>query len=166
MSMGLFRTIPVDVDAIQFDGMNNEEPVFKDMGASVPSWLWKGITRGAVAFDSVGLKVNGHVVPAGAWIVHDGAFIDVMTNEKFERTFVPARKPLEKMLSAPKPINARKAEALQAVEPAPDVIPESVVVDGVPGFAPAPYPGASVVSINPVSQSVDEIDSIMNKIGA
>jgi hypothetical protein len=151
MSMGLFRTIPVDVDAVQFEGMSNDEPIFKEMGSSIPSWMWKAITRGAITFDSVGLKINGALLQASEWLVHDGVFIEVMTNEKFERTFVPARKPLEKMVSAPKPINMRKGV--------------SEVIDTIPD-EPKQYPGASVVSLNPQPETVDEIDSIMNKIGA
>ena len=173
--MGLFRTVPVDVEAIQYVGMANDEPIFNEMGNSVPSWLWKGITRGKVSFDSAGLKVNGNTIQASSWIVFDGAFIDVMSAEKFERTFVPARKPLEKMLSAPKPINIRKARAIVPVstpQPEGDVNEERIVQsdgDAIPGFAATAtaYPGAVAVSINPQPATLDdEVDAIMNKIGA
>lgn len=157
--MGLYRTIPVDVEAVQFGGMKDDEPILREMGPALPGWLWKAITKGQVAFDTAGVKVNGRVLKDDEWIIFDGVFVDSMDNEKFIGTFVPARKPLSEMSSAPKTIARRKAE----VEPQHVVAPED------PAEPPPPPPEPEVLpSVNigvPQSDEIpDDVDAIMQRL--
>lgn len=154
--MGLYRTIPHDVEAIQFEGMNDGEPILKDM-ASLPSWLWRGITRGVVSFDSAGVKVHGNVLNGGDWIIYDGAFIGSMDDEKFKGTFVPARKPLSEMVSAPKTIAARKAGA-EAVAPTPAPEPEPA-----PPVTPVAVSAPMTIGVS-TEQIPDDVDAILNRL--
>lgn len=161
--MGLYRTIPQDVEAVQFGGMNDGEPILKDM-ASLPSWMWRGITRGVVAFDSAGVKVHGQVLKADDWVVYDGAFIGSMDDEKFKATFVPARKPLSEMASAPRSIAARRGAEAVASTPA-----------AAPEMEPAPATGAETAPVTvaasaPTTIGVsteeipDDVDAILNRL--
>lgn len=154
--MGLYRTIPQDVEAVQFGGMDADEPILREMGPSLPSWLWRGITKGVVSFDSAGVKVHGQVLKANDWIIYDGVFISATDDEKFKETFTPARKPLSQMASAPKSLAQRTvtSEPETASEPEEPTTPTTVAV---PLSAPAPL-GVSTEEIP------DDVDAIINRL--
>lgn len=156
--MGLYRTIPQDVEAVQFGGMDADEPILREMGPSLPSWLWRGITKGVVTFDSAGVKVHGQVLKANDWIIYDGVFISTTDDEKFKETFTPARKPLSQMASAPKSL----AQRTTTVEPEPETAsepeePTTPTTVAVPLSAPPPL-GVSTEEIP------DDVDAIINRL--
>lgn len=135
--MAMFRSIPYEVEAVQFVGMKDGEPVLKEMGASIPAWLWKGITKVVVVFKETGIAVHGNGINAGDWIVFDGVFIGHCDDEKFQRTFVRARKPISEMLSAEKFTGRKKSKGASIPDPDPvgDVNEERLVQsDGHPGM--------------------------------
>lgn len=172
--MGLYRTIPTDVEAVQFGGMKDAEPVLNDIGASLPSWLWKSITRGVVSFDTAGVKVNGAVLNAGDWIIYDGVFVSTMDDKKFSGTFTRARKPSSELVNAPKTLAEKRVIAKEADEqpqaaPQPlgvqsieDVIPEQSAV--VAPAAQASTPVGLGVQMEPVAS--DDVDAILNRMSA
>lgn len=160
--MGLYRTIPQDVEAVQFTGMKDEEPILKEMGSSIPSWLWRGITKGMVKFDTIGVKVGNTVLKEGDWIIFDGAFIDAMSDEKFNSTFVPARKPLSEMISAPKP-KARMAKQPVTQVPTPTTTTVSTATTPIVD-ATTPALMANAPKLGVAEEIPDEVDAIMSKI--
>lgn len=184
--MGLYRTIPTDVEAVQFDGMRDGEPILLDMGPSLPSWLWKAITRGVVSFDSVGVKVNGIALNKGDWIIHDRVFISTMDDKKFSGTFSKARKPSSELVNAAKTVGekraaAKAAEVVQPQEPEhieavaiADIIPRAVTeaVTEVGAIAPVTNAGVSVsgthIGLGVAQQPLTEgdVDGVMDRITA
>ncbi|MGC4008887.1 MAG: hypothetical protein QM805_07850 [Pseudomonas sp.] len=169
--MGLFRTIPVDIEAVQFDGIENDEPKFKEMGATLPSWMWRGITKGAITFGAKGVAVNGARLEVGEWIVFDGVFISLMENKKFHETFTRARKPLTEMASAPKSMATIIASTTP--EAAPEAAPaEASAVAGTsapepqeaPPSDPAPAPMPEPVARPGRVQAEDNADQLIEKM--
>lgn len=175
--MGLYRTIPQDVEAVQFGGMKNEEPILKEMGTSIPSWLWRGITKGMVKFDTIGVKVGNTILKEGDWIIFDGAFIDSMSEEKFNSTFVPARKPLSEMVTAPKPKARKEWKGREVTDPEEKKTllenagvaltqaeqSNTTVTQAVPVNAPALMADAPTIGVP--DEIPDEVDAIMSKLG-
>lgn len=169
--MALFRSIPYEVDAVKYCGMKDEEPVFSYMNNGIPSWMWRGMTGGRLSFDSAGLKAYGKPVDEGAWLVFDGVGIDTMTDEKFNRTFSAARKPMAQMASAPKPLGERKTSAQVVEEAVAETAAEAMsnvpqehnphVDDAIPMN---PYPGTTVSGIGTVAVHADQVDEIMTKL--
>lgn len=157
--MGLYRTIPQDVEAVQFGGMKDDEPILREMGPALPGWLWKAITKGQVAFDTAGVKVNGRVLKEEEWIIFDGVFVDSMDNEKFIGTFVPARKPLSEMSSAPKTLARRKAE----VEPIPVPVQTAPVEETKVQIEPEVLPSVNIGVPQP-EEIPDDVDAIMQRL--
>lgn len=171
--MGLYRTIPTDVEAVQFGGMKDAEPVLNDMGASLPSWLWKGITRGVVSFDTAGIKVNGAVLNSGDWIVYDGVFISAMDDKKFSGTFTRARKPSSELVNAPKTLAEKRVIANEAPE-APEAIEKPEAAEAqtdqhiqttvAPQFAQASTRVG--LGVQPDELAEDDIDGILGRMSA
>lgn len=165
--MGLYRTIPQDVEAVQYAGMKDDEPVLKDMGGSIPSWLWRGITKGMVKFDTIGVKVGNTVLKEGDWIIFDGAFIDSMPDEKFNSTFVPARKPLSEMATAPKPRQKKQWLGKEVTDPAEKEALIAAVGTAVATTADPSTPAlmADAPKLGVAEEIPDEVDAIMSKLG-
>lgn len=98
--MGLYRTKPNEVEAVQFLGTDTADGVFFSNGTSgpLPSWLWKAIAAGAggLSFDAGRLFLAGDVlVTAGEWLVVDGAGVmRVCADDVFKVFYTPARKRL------------------------------------------------------------------------
>jgi hypothetical protein len=98
--MGLYRTKPNEVEAIQFLGTDTVDGVFFSNGTAgpLPAWLWKSIASGAggLSFDAGRLFLAGDVlVAAGEWIVVDGSGVmRVCADDVFKSFYTPARKRL------------------------------------------------------------------------
>lgn len=165
--MGLFRTIPHDVQAVQFAGMKGEEPDFSEMGSSLPSWLWRGITKGAITFGDKGVSVHGETLKPGDWIVFDAPFYAAVENEKFHETFTRAIKPLGQMKSAPKSLAAQRSMQAGVVAPDPspegDVNEERIVQseETIPDASPDEM---SAPETDQVPTKIDEADAILEKL--
>lgn len=98
--MGLYRTKPSEVEAVQFLGTDTADGVFFSNGTAgpLPSWLWKSISLGAggLSFDAGNLFLCGNIlVGAGEWLVigSDG-IIRVCADDVFKSFYTPARKRL------------------------------------------------------------------------
>jgi hypothetical protein len=99
--MGLYRTKPSEVEAVQFLGTDTVDGVFFSNGTSgpLPSWLWKSVATGAIgglAFDAGRLFLAGDVeVNRGEWLVIGGdGVIRVCADDVFKSFYTPARKRL------------------------------------------------------------------------
>lgn len=98
--MGLYRTKPNEVEAVQFLGTDTPDGVFFSNGTAgpLPAWLWKSIASGpsGLSFDFGRLFLNNDVlVTAGEWLVVDGAGVmRRCADDVFKAFYTPARKRL------------------------------------------------------------------------
>lgn len=101
--MGLYRTKPEEVEAVQFLGTQVTDGVYFSNGTSgpLPAWLWDAIARGddngGISFsDRIPYLDNGDTeVMDGDWIVRgsDGV-LRTCDEDDFKRIYTPARKRL------------------------------------------------------------------------
>jgi hypothetical protein len=98
--MGLYRTKPSEVEAVQFLGTDTADGVFFSNGTAgpLPVWLWKAIASGAggLSFDAGRLFLSGDVlVSTGEWLVIGSeGVIYVCADDVFKSFYTPARKRL------------------------------------------------------------------------
>jgi hypothetical protein len=98
--MGLYRTKPSEVEAVQFLGTDTTDGVFFSNGTAgpLPSWLWKAIASGTggLSFNAGRLFLSGDVeVYRGEWLVTGGdGVIRVCADIVFKSFYTPARKRL------------------------------------------------------------------------
>lgn len=98
--MGLYRTKPNEVEAIQFLGTDTIDGVFFSNGTAgpLPAWLWRAIASGpsGLSFDYGRLILNNDVVVyTGEWLVVDGSGVmRVCADDVFKSFYTPARKRL------------------------------------------------------------------------
>lgn len=99
--MGLYRTKPEEVEAVQFK--LDESPAFSNGngGPDLPSWLWNAITSGAdnggISFHEGYPYLKGRVgVNHDDWIVNGGRNepLVVLSEGDFKSRYSPVRKRL------------------------------------------------------------------------
>ena len=94
--MGLYRTKPEEVEAVQFTGIMTQP--FEGV---VPAWAWAGISNGTLRFTGMGVEIsyNGltELVVSGDWLVlHNDGIIRACDDKVFKQYYTPARKRLAK----------------------------------------------------------------------
>lgn len=90
--MGLYRTKPEEVEAIQYTGSTTQP-----FEGSVPAWVWGGMSYGTLRFTAMGIEIsyNGltELAVSGDWLVlHNDGIIRACDNKTFTQYYTPARK--------------------------------------------------------------------------
>jgi hypothetical protein len=94
--MGLYRTKPEEVEAIQYTGSMTQP-----FDGVVPAWVWGGISTGTLRFTGMGVEIsyNGltELAVSGDWLVlHNDGIIRACEDKVFKQYYTPARKRLAK----------------------------------------------------------------------
>jgi hypothetical protein len=90
--MGIYRTKPEEIEAVQFSGGNDSPFV-----GSIPAWVWSSFSRGNLSFTAHGMRIeyNGLTedVAPGDWLVlHSDGIIRTCSHKVFQRHYTPFRK--------------------------------------------------------------------------
>lgn len=90
--MGLYRTKPEEVEAIQYTGSATHP-----FDGIVPAWVWDGISRGTLRFTGMGVEISYNgltemVVPGDWMVLHNDHIIRACDDKTFRQYYTPARK--------------------------------------------------------------------------
>lgn len=138
--MALFRSIPHEVEAVQFKGLDDDMiPTFSEGFDTLPRWALKVAMRPkdhGLCFEGGDIRLTADMwmVEEGEWIVFGfGGGIRVMSDDAMSKQYTPARK---RMYSAGE-VGTAKAETAETSETAETA--ESMVEVAAPEIA-APKP--------------------------
>lgn len=92
--MGLYRTKPEEVEAIQYTGSMSEP-----FDGVVPAWIWAHISTGSLTFTAHGIQISysglTELVAPDDWLVlHNDGIIRACEDKVFKQYYSPARKRL------------------------------------------------------------------------
>jgi hypothetical protein len=92
--MGLYRTKPEEVEAIQYTGVASAP-----FASEVPQWVWTAMGSGNLRFTSHGLEIiyagmTENVLPGDWMVMHNDDIIRVCGDKVFKTFYVRARKRL------------------------------------------------------------------------
>lgn len=90
--MGLYRTKPEEVEAIQYTGS-----MANPFDGHVPAWVWSHISTGNITFVPHGIQIyyNGmtEMILSNDWLVlHNDGIIRACEDKVFKQYYTPARK--------------------------------------------------------------------------